>query len=125
MVTVCPATVSVPLRDGPPALAAAAYVALPFPLPVAPAVIDSHGAFAAAVHAQSVAPAVTTTFPEPPVGPTVPDVGVAARLHATPACVTVTVCPATVSVPIRCALLAFAGAAYVTAPLPAPEAPAV
>ena len=42
-----------------------------------------------------------------------------------PACVTVTVTPATVSVPVRGEVLVLAAIEYVTVPLPLPFAPAV
>ena len=43
---------------------------------------------------------------------------------ATPSCEIVTVCPATVMVPIRMAWVEFCWSEYVTVPLPLPLAPA-
>jgi len=68
-VNVLPAIVSVPVRTK-PELTAAENVTVPFPLPLAPAVIVSHVALLAAVHAQP-APAVTATgAPLPAPAPT-------------------------------------------------------
>jgi hypothetical protein len=61
---VWPATVRVPERDEMLVFAAILKAALPFPLPLAPDVIDSHEALAAAVHVQPVA-AVTLVVPDP------------------------------------------------------------
>ena len=63
-VTVWFATVSVPVRAA-PVLTAALIATLPFPLPLAPAVIDSPDTLLVAVHAQPL-PAVTVTGPVPP-----------------------------------------------------------
>ena len=46
-------------------------------------------------------------------------------MHAAPACVTVNVMPATLSVPVRDAVDVFAVAEKFTVPLPLPDAPAV
>jgi hypothetical protein len=56
--------VSVPERVG-PAFAAAVKFTEPFPEPVAPDVIVSHGALLADVQLQPL-PAVTLTLPDPP-----------------------------------------------------------
>jgi hypothetical protein len=68
-VNVCAPMVSVPVRAA-PVFAAAVNVTVPLPVPDAPAVTVSHGAFAAAVHAQVFADAVTATEPGPPVSAT-------------------------------------------------------
>ena len=51
------------------------------------------------------------------------DVGETPKVQLIPLCVTVTVCPATVSVPTRCAVDVFAVALKVTVPFPLPLAP--
>jgi hypothetical protein len=51
---------------------------------------------------------VTATLPVPAPAPTDALVGARLKVHGTPACVIVTVCPATVSVPLRGDVLAFA-----------------
>jgi hypothetical protein len=48
------------------------------------------------------------TLPVPPPDGRLCDVGDALNVHAAPACVTVTVVPATVSVPVRLAVDVFA-----------------
>jgi hypothetical protein len=74
---------------------------VPFPLPLAPDVIVTQLKVSVAVQPQFV-PDVTVTVavPVPPSEEKVLDVGVTVKLHV-PACVTVTVCPATVIVPVR------------------------
>ena len=102
IVTVCPATVRVPLRSDVDELADARYVTVPEPVTDVADVIDSQLLFAAAVHAQ-VAPVVTVTDPVDVVAATDADVPDSTGAHGSaPACVIVTVCPATVSVPVRC-----------------------
>ena len=64
-VKVLPAIVSVPVRDVVAVVAATAKLTVPFPEPEAPAVIDSHDALLAALHAHPD-PAVTATVPVPP-----------------------------------------------------------
>src|SRR5687767_6768082 len=71
--TVWPATVSVPLR-GPPALAAAAKVTLPLPLPDVPFVIESQLALLDAIHAHVGGAVTVTVRPLAPDAPTVCDV---------------------------------------------------
>ena len=63
-VTVWFATVNVPVRAA-PVFTAALIDTVPFPLPLAPAVIDNHDTLLVAVHAQPE-PVVTVTEP---VGP--------------------------------------------------------
>jgi hypothetical protein len=60
-VNVCPATVSVPLRE-PPVLAATLNPTEPFPEPLPPDVIESHDALLVAVHAHPLV-VVTATLP--------------------------------------------------------------
>ena len=73
---------------------------MPDPVPLAPDVIVIHGAELAAVHAQPAAE-VTETFPVPEVAGAEAVVGVTVNVHVIPACETVNVRPAIVSVPVR------------------------
>ena len=81
-------------------LAATVYVTVPFPLPLLPPVTVIQLSLLVAVQLQPL-PAVTLTLAPPPAAATVWLVGDTAKLHAALLCVTVTVCPATVSVPLR------------------------
>jgi hypothetical protein len=67
MVNVVPAIVNVALRAA-PVFAATANVAVPLPVPEAPAEIVRKAALLVAVHVHPV-PAVTGTEPDPPAGP--------------------------------------------------------
>lgn len=97
-VNVRPAMVSVPERDG-PVVDAATNRTVPLPLPDSPDEIVSQGALLAAVHAQPSG-AVTATVPLPPDAGSDSVSGAIAKEQPWD-CVTVTVCPATVSVPLR------------------------
>ena len=98
-------------------------VTLPLPVPDAPVEIDSHDALLVAVHAHPLAAVTAIDVPAPPAAPAVCDEGLI--VYEQPcACVTVNVCPAMVSVPLRCAPV-FAAAVYETLPLPVPLAPFV
>jgi len=68
---------------------------------------------------------VTATVTLPPPTATFGDVGDTVNAHAAAACVTVTVVPAIVSVPVWLDVDVFAAAEYVTVPLPDPLAPVV
>ena len=71
------------------------------PLPLAPALIVSHDALLVAVQLQPV-PAVTAALPVVAADEVrFDDVGEIVKVQGTPACVTVNVLPATVSVPVR------------------------
>src|SRR5437867_1540960 len=88
-----------------------------------------HGAVVAAVQSQP-APAVTAAWPVPPLDVEACDVGAIEYVHPPPALpaapwVMVTVCPATLRVPVRGEAAGLAAAEYVTGPLPVPEAPVV
>jgi hypothetical protein len=72
---------------------------VPLPVPLTPEVTVIHDALLTAVQPQPP-PAVTVTLPDPPLEPKLCDAGVALMLHAA-ASVTVIVCPATVSAPLR------------------------
>jgi hypothetical protein len=89
---------------------------------VAPALIVTHAALLAAVHAQPVA-AETVTFPLLAEEPTLADTGASVGAQGAPACVTVKVLPPIVSVPLRCVVVGFAVTLNVTEPLPVPVAP--
>ena len=123
-VTVRPATVSVPVRWAVEVLVAALNVTVPFPLPLAPPVTVSQAALLVAVHAHPV-PLVTAVVNAPPAEVSVRDVGETVKVQPAPLCVTVTVLPATVSVPTRWAVDVFAVALKVTVPFPLPLAPPV
>src|SRR4051812_24395089 len=120
-VTVCPATVTVPVRAG-PLVAAAFSVTVPLPLPLAPLAIVIHDVWLLAVHAQP-APDVTATVPLPPEEAIGSVCGVMVNVQPCD-CNTVTVWPATVSVPVLDAPLV-AATLNATEPRPVPLAPAV
>ena len=61
----------------------------------------------------------------PPAAGTLADVGDSVGAHAAPACVTETVDPAIVSVPVRLVVPVFAATANATVPEPDPDAPDV
>jgi hypothetical protein len=121
-VNVLPAIVSVADLDDVVVLAAAVYATLPLPLPLAPLVIVTHEA-PVAVHGHPLA-AVTATVPLPPAAVSDWLAGEMVYEHA-PACVTVKVLPATVSVPVRDVVAVFAATLNPTAPFPIPDAPEV
>jgi hypothetical protein len=115
----------VALRDVLEVFAVAVTVTVPLPEPLAPLAMVSHDAFSVAVQVQPV-PAATVTVPLPPLTATLWVEGDRAMLQgATPAWVTVTVLPPTVSVALREALVVLAVAVTVAVPLPEPVAPAV
>jgi hypothetical protein len=122
-VTVCPATVTVPVRGAPVLFAAAVTLTAPLPVPAAPAVIVSQFAFDAALHAHQP-PVVTVIDALPPTASTVCVVGAIVYVHAAAAWFTVNGCPAIVIVPDRAASI-FALALNATVPLPLPVAPDV
>jgi hypothetical protein len=79
----------------------------PLPLPLAPVVTEIHAALLVAVQLQPVV-AVTVIVPVLPEAAALADVGEIDGAQGAPACVTVNVAPATVSVPVREALDVFA-----------------
>jgi len=87
--------------------AATLYGTLPLEVPLVAPVKVIHVALLAADHAHPV-PAVTLTLPVAALAVSDRLVGVIAYVHAAPACVTVNVCPAMVSVPVRWAVPVFA-----------------
>lgn len=102
---VWPAIVSVPVRAA-PLFAAAVNDTVPLPLPDPPLEIAIHDAFDVAVQAQPLF-AVTPTVPLAPFASADWLVGEMVYAHGggagTAACVTVSVSPAIVSVPVRAA----------------------
>src|SRR5512134_309554 len=96
----------VPVRAA-PLLAATLYATLPVPLPLGPAVTASQLTLAAADQVQ-LAGAVTDTLPLPAVAGTHAEVGAIEGVQVAPACVTVKLAPATVSVPERLPVPLFA-----------------
>jgi hypothetical protein len=121
-VTVCPATVSVPVRDVVEVFAATVNATVPLPVPELPLLTVIHAALLAAVHVQPV-PAVTPTDPLPPADVSDAEVVESVKVQGAPACVTVTVFPAIVSVPEREVADVFAATVNATVPLPVPELP--
>jgi hypothetical protein len=97
---------------------------VPLPSPLLPEVMVIQPALLTAVQSQP-APAVTVALPLPALAVTLWDVGFTAYVHGMPSCVTVSVLPAIVRVPVRGDVDALAAIAYVVVPLPVPLAPAV
>ena len=84
-VNVWPAIVIVPVRDNEDVFAPTLYVTVPFPVPLAPAVTDSHPVFVVAVQMQ---PALAVTVTVPVVATAVvkfAEVGEIENEHAAPA----------------------------------------
>jgi hypothetical protein len=117
--------VTVPVRDEVAGFAATAMVTVPLPVPLAPLVTVNQEALLDAVHAH-VLPAVTETLVVSPAAAADRLDGVMAGLQVTtPACVTVNVRPAIVTVPVRDEADVFAATVIATVPLPVPLAPPV
>ena len=93
------------------------------PEPLAPAVMVSHETLLVAVQSQPAA-VVTAIVLVPPAAGADWKSGVTLKAHDPEACVTVNVCPAIVSVPVRVAPVEFAAAEKVTSPFAVPDAPA-
>ncbi len=108
--TVCPPTVTVPVRGAVRAFTAADKLTVPFPEPLPPDVIVSHESLLVAVHAHPAA-AVTATESAPPAAVVDCVTGEAPYEQVNPAWVTLMSCPATVSVPVRGVMLLFAATA--------------
>jgi hypothetical protein len=106
MVNVWPAIVTVPVLGAVVELAEILYETVPLPVPLQPPITAIHGAPLAAVHPQPV-PAVTETVPVRAEEET--EMLLGEMLNVQPAaCVMVNVCPATVSVPVREAVVVLA-----------------
>jgi hypothetical protein len=119
-----PAAVIAPVRENPLTFWATLNVTVPFPSPDPPEAIVIHGVLVVAVQPQPAAP---VTFRDALVAAADKDTAVGATLsvHATPAWVTLTVCPAIVKVPVRGAVPVWAATLKVTVPPPLPLAPPV
>jgi hypothetical protein len=113
-----------PFRDEVPGFAVTLYETCPLPLPLEPPVIVIQDVLVVAFHAQPL-PAVTDTFAEPAVAPSVAVVGERPKVQAAASWVTVNARPATVSVPVRWLVVVFAATEYPTEPFPLPFAPDV
>lgn len=96
---------------------------MPFPEPEAPPVTVSHDAPLVAVH-EHPAVACIAKLAAPPASPALADVGESAKEHEMPACITVKILPAIVTVPLR-ELPLLAATLICTVPLPDPEPPDV
>ena len=120
---VVPAIVSVPERLAAPVLAATPNDVVPGPVALAPPVMLIHAALLAAVHAQP-APAVTVLLPVPAAAVNVWLLGEIEYAQA-PACVTLNVVPAIVSVPDRLVVAVLVATLNAVVPGPVPPAPAV
>ena len=97
---------------------------MPLPKPLAPAVIVNQLALLVAVHPQPAC-AVTDSAVLPPPGVADTVTGFTVKLHAAPGCVKVTICPATVTVPMRSSAVGLAAAVTLTVPSPVALAPTV
>jgi hypothetical protein len=96
----------------------------PLPDPLPPVTTVNHGALLVAIQLQPL-PEVTDEVAVPPAAGRDSLSGETVKVHAVPLWVTVTVCPATVSVPMRCDATVRALTLKVTVPLPDPFAPRV
>ncbi len=108
--TLCPATVSVVVRGEAVPLLVAAMVTGPLPLPLLPLVMLSQEDDSDDVQAQPLV-VVTEMLALPPAAAIDICVGETAKLHESASCVTVTECPATVSVALRALVVVFSEAA--------------
>ena len=99
IVTACPAIVSVPVRGLVELFAATVYATVPLPVPLSPLVTVIQDASLAPVQAQPVV-VVTAVVNDPPAAAAGCAFGEIVKLQV-PLCVTVSVCPAIVSVPVR------------------------
>jgi hypothetical protein len=121
IVTVCPAIVTVPVRADCPVFAAMASTITAPPEPLAAdGVIQDAELDAFQSHP---VPVVSVTFCVPAALVVDAAVGDTEKVHGAAAWVTVTVCPAIVTVPVRGDWTVFAGIVSVSAPLPEPPAP--
>jgi hypothetical protein len=118
-VKICPPTVIVPMRAVVVGFAAAVKLTVPEPVPLA-LVSESHAALSLAAHAQPAA-VVIVTDPVPPAAATESLSRLIENVHSAAAWVTVKVCPAIVSVPVRTAVVAFGVTLKLRVPAPVPE----
>jgi hypothetical protein len=105
--TFCPATTIVVVRSDPVRLLMTAIAAVPVPLPLAPLVMLNQVDVSDAVHVQPLV-LVTEMLALPPAAATDTFMGETVNVHGAAFCVTVTVCPATVSVADREVVTVFA-----------------
>ena len=117
-----PPMVIEPVRAALEAFAVTEYDTVPLAVPDAPWVTVIQPSLLTAVQLQPLA-AVTVTAPLEAPPRRSADVGEIVALHGAPACVTVKVLPAIVSVPVRGVVAVFAATSKVTEPLPFPVAP--
>ena len=122
----CPAIVSVPVRELVLLLAAALNATVPLPLPLAPPVTVSQDVLLLTpVHAHPAGD-VTPVEPVPPAcRHRAARRAESVNVQLMPGCVTLKLCPAMVSVPVREVVLLLAAALNATVPLPLPLAPPV
>ena len=115
-----PPILTVSERGLEPLLGAALTVTVPLPEPLTPAVIVSHDAVVVAFQEQSAGAATAIERVSPPTGEVrlVGLMAVTQGVVPTPACVIVTVRPATVKVPLRCDVAELPVAAKETVPVP-------
>ena len=124
-VNACPPIVTIPDRVPTAPFAVKLYVIVAAgPVPLAGETV-SQFALLAAVHAASLGVAVRLTDPLPVADPTVAVDPLKLYVGVTPLCVTVSVKPPIVNVPVRLFALVFAATLYVNVPLPVTAAPAV
>ena len=119
-VTVLSATVSVPFRVGPVLFGAMPYEKVPSPVPLPPLTTAIQDAPLLADHWQPTAVVTEMGLELTPEAEA--EMLCCDNVYVHPTCATVTVFPATVSVPVR-AKLVFAGTLNLTLPLPLPLAP--
>jgi hypothetical protein len=112
---VCPAIVTEPVRCAVPVLAAT--VTLTLPLPVLPDPTLNQTALLVVLQAQVLGPVTATATLSPPAGE-VRLAGAIEKVQGAPSCVTLNVCPAIVTDPVRCAVPVLAATVTLTLPLP-------
>ena len=112
------------MRAPPAVLAATVKFADPRPVEEPPLVIVIHGTLLVAVHPQ-LDPVVTATLPVVPVAGAFTEVGDTVKVQLFAAWFTVTVCPATVIVPLREAPVVLAATVKLLEPRPVIDAPLV
>lgn len=120
----CPPSEMLPLRASDDRFGSTPSVRLPLPDPDAAPVMWSHGALLVAVQAQPAVDAMPSGS-APPAAGAVCDAGDSVYAQARAVCEIVTLWPATVSDPVRGAVVGLAATLNAAAPLPVPEAPDV
>jgi hypothetical protein len=125
MVTVCPATVRVPVRGVPFGLAATRKFTAPFPVPLAGVTPVIHVALLVAVHAHPGVAVIAMGVPAPPAALIVWDARSSEYEQPAACWVMVTVCPATVRTAVREIPSGLTATEKITVPLPLPFVPEV